>query len=58
MLQGEPFGSTSIYAQYKVFEKAKQNGITVMLDGQGADEIFAGYSRAARLGLINLASYE
>lgn len=41
--QGEPFGSTSIYAQYRVFEAAKQAGIKVMLDGQGADELFGGY---------------
>ncbi len=42
--QGEPFGSTSIYAQYKVFELAKRSGVTVTLDGQGADELLAGYS--------------
>jgi asparagine synthase (glutamine-hydrolysing) len=42
--QGEPFGSTSIYAQYRVFQLAKENGITVTLDGQGADEMLAGYS--------------
>lgn len=41
--QGEPFGSTSIYAQYRVYKAAKSAGITVMLDGQGADELFAGY---------------
>jgi asparagine synthase (glutamine-hydrolysing) len=41
--QGEPFGSTSIYAQYRVFEAAHQSGIKVMLDGQGADELLAGY---------------
>lgn len=41
--QGEPFGSTSIYAQYRVFKLAKDNGITVTLDGQGADELLAGY---------------
>jgi len=41
--QGEPFGSTSIYAQYRVFQLAKENGITVTLDGQGADELLAGY---------------
>jgi asparagine synthase (glutamine-hydrolysing) len=41
--QGEPFGSTSIYAQYRVFQLAKTNGIKVMLDGQGADELLAGY---------------
>ena len=42
--QGEPFGSTSIYAQYRVFQLAKQNGVTVTLDGQGADELLAGYA--------------
>jgi asparagine synthase (glutamine-hydrolysing) len=41
--QGEPFGSTSIYAQYRVYQLAKENGITVTLDGQGADEMLAGY---------------
>lgn len=41
--QGEPFVSTSIYAQYRVFEEASRRGLTVMLDGQGADELFAGY---------------
>ncbi|KAE8247364.1 hypothetical protein A4X03_0g7063 [Tilletia caries] len=41
--QGEPFGSTSIYAQYLVFQRAKAEGITVTLDGQGADELLAGY---------------
>jgi len=42
--QGEPFASTSIYAQYRVFQLAKQNGMTVTLDGQGADELLAGYT--------------
>lgn len=41
--QDEPPQSSSIYAQMKVFQLAKQNNIKVMLDGQGADEIFAGY---------------
>lgn len=43
--QDEPFGSTSIYAQWCVFQKAKENSLTVMLDGQGADELLAGYMR-------------
>ena len=42
--QGEPFGSTSIYAQYRVFQLAREAGITVTLDGQGADEMLAGYN--------------
>ncbi len=41
--QDEPFQSSSIYAQYKVYELAKQHNIKVLLDGQGADEILAGY---------------
>lgn len=41
--QGEPFGSSSIYAQYKVFELAKEKGVVVTLEGQGADEMLAGY---------------
>jgi asparagine synthase (glutamine-hydrolysing) len=50
--QDEPFGSSSIYAQWCVFRLAAQHGIKVMLDGQGADEQLAGYDNyyAARLG--------
>jgi asparagine synthase (glutamine-hydrolysing) len=43
LAQGEPFGSTSIYAQYRVFRLARETGITVTLDGQGADELLGGY---------------
>ncbi len=43
--QEEPFPSSSIYAQYRVFELAKQQDVTVLLDGQGADEVLAGYHR-------------
>lgn len=43
-VQGEPFGSTSIYAQYRVFRMAQEQGVTVTLDGQGADEMLAGYN--------------
>lgn len=41
--QDEPFGSSSIFAQWSVFEAARHHGVTVMLDGQGADEILCGY---------------
>jgi asparagine synthase (glutamine-hydrolysing) len=41
--QEEPFGSASIYAQYKVYQLAKEKDVRVLLDGQGADEILAGY---------------
>jgi len=52
--QGEPFGSTSIYAQRKVFELAAENGVKVMLDGQGADEALAGYAGYAGSRLASL----
>lgn len=41
--QDEPFGSTSIFAQWNVFKIAALQSIRVMLDGQGADETLAGY---------------
>ncbi len=41
--QEEPFGGGSIYVQYCVMQLAKENKVTVLLDGQGADEILAGY---------------
>ena len=53
-VQGEPFGSTSIYAQYRVFKRAKEAGITVMLDGQGGDEIFGGYRHYLGARLLSL----
>lgn len=43
--QEEPFSSASVLAQYKVYELAKQQGIKVLLDGQGADETLAGYHK-------------
>lgn len=41
--QDEPFGSTSIFAQYFVFEAIGKDKTKVVLDGQGADEQLAGY---------------
>jgi len=43
MAQDEPYGSASVHAQYEVFQAASLNNIKVMLDGQGADELLAGY---------------
>jgi len=40
--QGEPFGSTSLYAQYGVCRAIRSAGIKVILDGQGADGLLAG----------------
>lgn len=41
--QDVPIWSTSTYAQYKVMELASQHSVKVVLDGQGADELFGGY---------------
>jgi asparagine synthase (glutamine-hydrolysing) len=41
-MQDEPFGSLSIYAQYCVMRLAREQ-VKVVLDGQGADELLAGY---------------
>lgn len=41
---GEPVHSLSAIANFALFDLARQHGIKVMLGGQGADEVFAGYS--------------
>jgi asparagine synthase (glutamine-hydrolysing) len=53
--QEQPFTTTSMWAQAHVYRAAREAGFKIVLDGQGADEIFAGYGvfRAARLeGLV------
>jgi len=52
--QGEPFGGTSVYAQFRVFQRARECGVKVLLDGQGADEMLGGYRVfvAARLASL------
>jgi len=42
-IQGEPFLGTTMYAQYCVMRAARQAGIVVVLEGQGADELLGGY---------------
>jgi len=46
--QDIPFDSTAIYAQYMVMKLAKSHNVTVLLDGQGADEVFGGYQQYYR----------
>jgi asparagine synthase (glutamine-hydrolysing) len=41
--QDVPIWDSSTYAQYKVMELARAHGVKVVLDGQGADELFGGY---------------
>jgi len=44
-IQEEPFRSPSIFMQYKIMNESKKAGCTVLLDGQGGDEVFLGYER-------------
>ncbi|RYY41623.1 MAG: asparagine synthase (glutamine-hydrolyzing) [Chitinophagaceae bacterium] len=46
--QDEPVASASALAQWAVFAAAKRAGVTVLLDGQGADETLAGYEKYYR----------
>lgn len=51
LTQEQPFTTTSMYAQALVFRSVAEQGFKVAVDGQGSDEIFAGYHAfaAARL---------
>jgi asparagine synthase (glutamine-hydrolysing) len=42
--QGEPFGTLSIFAQNEVYRRVAKDRIKVILNGQGADELLAGYT--------------
>jgi asparagine synthase (glutamine-hydrolysing) len=42
--QDSPLISTSTYAQFKVMQLADSHNIRVLIDGQGSDEMFAGYN--------------
>lgn len=41
--QDEPTASTSFFAEWCVYALVQDAGLKVMLDGQGADEVLAGY---------------
>jgi len=43
--QDEPSGGPSIVMQYLVMKSASEAGCKVLLDGQGADEVWLGYRR-------------
>jgi asparagine synthase (glutamine-hydrolysing) len=52
-VQEQPFGSPTIYAQYRIFQSAQEAGVKVVLTGQGADQ-YLGYIRhlPARLATL------
>ena len=52
--QDLPVSSTSVFAQWKVMQLAHSQGMKVLLDGQGADEVLGGYSYFPGIFLIEL----
>jgi len=53
--QEQPFTTASIYAQWRVMRAAREAGIPVLLDGQGADEALCGYRKFYLFYLRELA---
>ena len=41
--QDEPFASSSIISQYFLYQQVSKDNFKVVVDGQGADELFLGY---------------
>ncbi len=54
----QPIGSSSVYTQYAVCQLAARHNMKVLLDGQGADETIAGYSKYIHWWLQELVSYK
>jgi asparagine synthase (glutamine-hydrolysing) len=52
-LQSEPFDNPRFIAQYFVFKAAASQGFKVVLEGQGADEVFGGYEGYPSVRLLD-----
>lgn len=53
--QEEPFRSLAVYSQYEIYKYIHVNtNVKVLLNGQGADEIFTGYTEYYYVYLIEL----
>src|SRR5436305_11582883 len=50
----EPSLALGVYPQWHVMRLARDSGVKVVLDGQGGDEVFAGYSNYAAQQLYGL----
>jgi asparagine synthase (glutamine-hydrolysing) len=54
----EPSLAMGVYPQWQVMALARDGGVKVVLDGQGGDEIFAGYTNYAPQHLYGLLASE
>jgi asparagine synthase (glutamine-hydrolysing) len=52
--QDEPVAGTSVLAQWAVMQAAGRDGVKVLLDGQGGDELLLGYPRYLGYRLADL----
>lgn len=57
-VQEEPFTDPSVYMQYRMMKIASQQGVRVMLSGQGADELLLGYERYSLLESLPLSVFQ
>lgn len=55
-IQDEPIGQLGVNAQWRVMKLASEDGVKVLLDGQGGDEIFGGYRKFVFFYLKELIS--
>ncbi|MEF8982929.1 asparagine synthetase B family protein [Thiohalorhabdus sp.] len=51
---GEPYGNASVVPSFYCARLARENGVDVLLGGDGGDELFAGNERYARQWLLSL----
>jgi asparagine synthase (glutamine-hydrolysing) len=54
--QDEPFGGLPTLGMAKVHERARTEGVTVLLDGNGVDEAWAGYEYYQRARNVEVAA--
>jgi asparagine synthase (glutamine-hydrolysing) len=51
-----PGSSPAVYPLWAIMHRARQDGVPVLLEGQGADELLGGYTQYAALDLIDQLS--
>jgi len=57
LAQGEPIAGPSGLAQMRIYENMKRKNFKVVLEGQGADEMFAGYDGYPEYSLLTLLGH-